>query len=467
MNKRGNAFVYIYMIMTLFSFLYILLSSVEVKAAESWSGYWGNAGYTFNSTSGELELYNLGLDLGNAYPIEPNPWEYNPSKRSSRVDPNLIRKITIESKVYAPKDSSHFFSTLDGKGLPNLNEIEGLKFLDTSNTTNMTRMFDKAISLKSLDLDSFDTHKVNSMNAMFANMRSLSNLKLANFNTSSVTDMGGMFYDTPKLKEIDLSSFDTSITTNMVSMFFNDTAVKELQTLNLSSFNFSKVSNKAYMFFGEQNLSKISLSSSFYDPQNTVSLPEIQANEQFNGNWKKENGGTVGTTKQFLADYTSNSAGTYVWESKIDPLDPDDPNQTELLLKNVPNEFHFQTKLNIKNYQIEAELTNENISVYNDRQDRDWFLKAVLDQNKLIGENQSIFNVQQFKINETNLIGTGSSGIISKAPDTKTLKNNVGDLKTEIKNISISFSDDELKLKANESLQGQIVFQLYNTLIAE
>lgn len=458
----------IFIMLAFFSFffsIYMFFSSIEGKAAESFSGLWGNAGFTFNSTNGDLEVYNLGLDLGNAYPSEPNPWEYNSYQK--RVDSNLIRKITFKSKVYAPEDSSRFFSTLDGKGLPNLSDIEGLQFLDTSNTTNMTRMFDKAVSLKSLNLDSFDTHKVNNMNAMFANDRSLSNLSLSNFMTSSVTDMSGMFYDTPKLKKIDLSSFDTSRTTTMVNMFLNDTDDKELQTLNLSNFNFSNVSNKAGMFFGEKKLSKLSLPSSFYDPKNTVSLPEIQSNDQFTGNWKKENGGTVGTTSQFLADYNSNSAGTYVWEDKVDPLVPDDPNQNELVLRHVPNEFRFQTKLSIQNYQVEAKLTNENVSVYNDRKDRDWSLKAVLDQNKLIGENQSVFNVQQFKINEINLIGTGFSGIISKAPDIKTLQNNVGNLTKEINNISISFSDDKLNLKANESLQGQIIFQLYNTLTAE
>ncbi|WP_159102640.1 BspA family leucine-rich repeat surface protein [Listeria cornellensis] len=49
---------------------------------------------------------------------------------------------------------------------------------DTSNVTDMTRMFSDARGLTSVDVGSWDTSKVTSMTYMFANATSLDTLKL-------------------------------------------------------------------------------------------------------------------------------------------------------------------------------------------------------------------------------------------------------------------------------------------------
>ncbi|MGK0607195.1 BspA family leucine-rich repeat surface protein [Enterococcus gilvus] len=392
------------------------------------------------------------------------PWE---TDQPYHVDPKSIKKITFESKVYAPRNSTQLFSTLDGKGLINLSSIEGMQFLDTSHVTNMTRMFDQMKSIQTLDLSSFNTQNVNSMNAMFANTRSLVNLNLNNFITSSVTDMSGMFYDTPQINNFALSSFDTSRVTDMSNMFYNDTDINSLTNLSLSTFDFSQVKNKSDMLYGQKKLDTISLPTSFYDPNNTVSLPEITENEQFSGNWKNENGETVGPTNEFLKNYRSTSAGTFTWEEKVDPLNPDDPTQTDLLLREVPNGFTFQTKLTGIDYQLSADPSDEKFIIYNNREDRSWSVKAEINHDELIGNSQDTFEVQQFRINGINLIGTGASGVICKSTDNKTIGNNVGNIQTEVKSAAIDFSDVDFKLKANEVLQGQINYHLYNTPTAE
>ena len=99
-----------------------------------------------------------------------------------------------------------------------LETIEGIQYLNTSNVTNMNRMFARCYSLTSLDLSNFDTSNVTSMNSMFEECYSLSSLDLSNFDTSNVTDMGSMF-NYSNLTSLDLSSFDTQKVEVMWDMF--------------------------------------------------------------------------------------------------------------------------------------------------------------------------------------------------------------------------------------------------------
>ena len=82
--------------------------------------------------------------------------------------------------------------------------------LNTSQVTNMERMFNLNENLISLDLGLFNTSQVSNMNSMFSNCTSLKSLNLSNFNTANVTDMDYMFGGCSALTSLDLSSFDTS-----------------------------------------------------------------------------------------------------------------------------------------------------------------------------------------------------------------------------------------------------------------
>ena len=63
------------------------------------------------------------------------------------------------------------------KLLPHLTNID-LSGWNTSNITDMSKMFNSCSSLTSLDLSGFDTNKVTNMNGMFGNCSKLSNLTL-------------------------------------------------------------------------------------------------------------------------------------------------------------------------------------------------------------------------------------------------------------------------------------------------
>ena len=71
--------------------------------------------------------------------------------------------------------------------------IEGMKYLNTSEVTNMAYMFTDCTQLRSLDLSAFNTSKVTGMPGMFSGCCMLTILDLSAFNTSKVTFMTHMF----------------------------------------------------------------------------------------------------------------------------------------------------------------------------------------------------------------------------------------------------------------------------------
>ena len=186
-------------------------------------------------------------------------------------------------KVIANKNSAYLFN-----GFTKLVSIEGLEYLDTSQATNMSRMFDNCRKLISLDLSSFDTSKVINMNNMFNFCSNLTSLNLSKFDTSQVTDMSMMFnfcsnltslnlsnFDTSKvinmsymfqycsnLKSITLTRFNTLNTTHMTSMFQNCSSLEEL---DLSSFNMENVLYIGSMFSGCTNLKEIDLRNATFN----------------------------------------------------------------------------------------------------------------------------------------------------------------------------------------------------------
>ena len=128
--------------------------------------------------------------------------------------------------------------------------------LNTSNVTEMNRMFSSCKSLQSLDLSTFDTSNVTGMAGMFAFDSSLKSLDVSHFDTSKVTRMGGMFRECDKLQSLDLSHFDTSNVTEMDYMF----AFDYFQSLDLSTFDTSNVTEMSNMFTFNRSLQVLNIS---------------------------------------------------------------------------------------------------------------------------------------------------------------------------------------------------------------
>ncbi|MCJ1978228.1 BspA family leucine-rich repeat surface protein [Lactococcus paracarnosus] len=293
---------------------------------------WKDATWTFDRDSGILTI-NSG-ELGS---YESSPWRRSDDKK---IDGNQVKQIIFSGDNKAPKYSGSLFANL-----PNLTEIVNLAKLDTSQATNMDRMFLGCRSLKSIDLSQFNTGNVTSTEWMFQDCSSLTELNLKAFDTSNVTKiwmmfsgcasltsidlsnldvknvatMGKLFYGCSSLTSINLSGFDTSSAVNMGHMFQGCTSLKNL---DLSSFKIKKVTTMMQMF-RDVPLSSLTLGADFKFIGIDAGLSNptaLNTGDKLTGNWIKNDGKSAAyTTKNFIAKYGKTDdlkAGTYVAELK-------------------------------------------------------------------------------------------------------------------------------------------------------
>ena len=114
-----------------------------------------------------------------------------------------------------PTSTYHWFYEMR-----NLESINGMRYLNTSEVTRMDGMFTRCYKLTVLDLGSFNTSKVTDMYAMFYGCRSLTSLDLSSFDTHNVTNMDEMFHDCDKLRTIYGTDWDTGAVTESRLMFY-------------------------------------------------------------------------------------------------------------------------------------------------------------------------------------------------------------------------------------------------------
>ena len=166
-----------------------------------------------------------------------------------------IKNVIFEESfnTYTPTSLKEFFSDCTG-----LNEITGLKYLNTAEVTDMSHMFWNCRNLSSLDLTNFNTTKVENMFGMFFDCENLSSLVISNFNTANVTDMSYMFHYCKNLSSLDIPNFNIAKVTDMSYMF---NMCQKLTELNLSNFKTEKAKNMSNMFSFCNMLEKLNLSN--------------------------------------------------------------------------------------------------------------------------------------------------------------------------------------------------------------
>ena len=166
-----------------------------------------------------------------------------------------ITQIVIDESFrnVEPKTTASWFESLSA-----VTEIRGLDNLNTSEVTDMSRMFAGCSALRTLDVSRFDTSQVTDMREMFSGCESLTELDLYFFDTSKVTDMSRMFAVCSGLRSLDVSRFDTSQVTDMSNMF---RGCSSSTTLNLSGFDTSKVKDMHAMFKNCKSLTLLDLSN--------------------------------------------------------------------------------------------------------------------------------------------------------------------------------------------------------------
>lgn len=144
-------------------------------------------------------------------------------------------------RMFEDCDSLNSLALFDTSSVTNMERmfckcthITSTPLYDTGSVTNMKQSFLLCSRLASVPL--FDMHSVTTTYEMF-NQTRLTTVPL--FDTSSVTDMTGMFNACSRLTTVPL--FDTSSTTTMRNMFYNCTSLTSIPLFNTSSvtsFNF-------------------------------------------------------------------------------------------------------------------------------------------------------------------------------------------------------------------------------------
>ena len=151
---------------------------------------------------------------------------------------------SLKALLDATRSCYYLFNQYKGTSVNGL-----ISYSDTSNVTNMSRMFYYCSSLTTIP--QLDTSKVNIMGDMFYNCSSLTTVP--QLDVSSVTDMSNMFKKCSSLKSILMTGmkthFNISVSTNfeesdLVTILNNLATVTSTKTLTMGSTNLAKLTDE-------------------------------------------------------------------------------------------------------------------------------------------------------------------------------------------------------------------------------
>ena len=214
-------------------------------------GTWGTSKWDYTQEGDDYILHLHAGTLGTPEKDDVN-WDEGIGSLKTAFKSQLTQ-IIIDPGVIANQNSSGLF-----RDLKKLKTIQGLENLDTSQVTDMSRMFYNCDVLTNMDVSHFDTSQVTDMGMMFEYCEKLTSLDVSHFDTSQVTNMALMFDDCRGLTNLDVSHFDTSQVIEMNLMFYY---CENLADLDVSHFDTSQVTDMGMMFRGCYNLTNLDLSS--------------------------------------------------------------------------------------------------------------------------------------------------------------------------------------------------------------
>ena len=252
-------------------------SYVLMTDTEGWKGYTERQGAV-------VGIQPASADRSNRYAVLNNGkmtlyYDKKMSSRSGTVLPhkeewqNYAEEITecVIDKSFANlklKSLSYFFDNLK-----NLKSIKGMKYLDTSETMDMSYMFASCKNLTSLDVSGFKTDKVMTMANMFASCKNLTSLDVSSFKTDNVAIMWGMFAGCSSLTSLDVSGFKTDKVTSIGYMFED---CSSLTSLDVSGFKTDNVKNMPGMFQYCSSLTSLDVKG--FNTDNVTRMEDMFAN---------------------------------------------------------------------------------------------------------------------------------------------------------------------------------------------
>ena len=210
-----------------------MMCALGIQAAEAYACYTSsNTTLTFYYDNYRSSRPGTTYDLntGSNY----TDWDTDGTKSS-------VTKVVFNSSFANARPTTTFDWFY---GMQKLQSITGMSYLNTSEVTNMSLMFQNCYLLTSLDLSHFNTSKVTDMGGMFSNATSLTSLDLSSFNTSKVTNMGWMFNQCSNLRTIYVGNgWSTAAVTSSTNMFSGCTSLVGGQG---TTYNASNPKDKTY-----------------------------------------------------------------------------------------------------------------------------------------------------------------------------------------------------------------------------
>ena len=217
----------------LFVLVAAIMSALGAAAAEAYACFTpSNTTLTFyyDSQRNSRPGTTYDLNTGSNY----TDWDTDGTKSS-------VTKVVFNSSFANARPTTTFDWFY---GMQKLQSITGMSYLNTSEVTNMSLMFQNCYLLTSLDLSHFNTSKVTDMGGMFSNATSLTSLDLSSFNTSKVTNMGWMFNQCSNLRTIYVGNgWSTAAVTSSTNMFSGCTSLVGGQG---TTYNASNPKDKTY-----------------------------------------------------------------------------------------------------------------------------------------------------------------------------------------------------------------------------
>lgn len=206
------------------------------------------AKYSYNTNYNTLPRFNTDFE----YDI----------KTTDNGDGTSIREIYSKQ----PPTEMNFYGGNNGE------QLLSVDYLNTSELTDMSDLFDGCYLLTSVNTSTFDTRKVTNMSYMFKGCNALTSLDLSGFDTSKVTNMTFMLAGCNKLAEIKASNLNVSKVKNMTYVFNGCSA---LTSLDLSNWNTIEAATMNYMFNGCSALTSL-------DIRNFLTIKSTSTSRMFN-----------------------------------------------------------------------------------------------------------------------------------------------------------------------------------------
>lgn len=135
----------------------------------------------------------------------------------------------------------------------NMTSIEGLQYLNTEKTTDMSGMFEWCGSLQSIDLNILNTENVENMTCMFDYCKNLKSVNMGQLNLKKLTTINQIFDYCEALTDVDLRSLEGKKVSNCAFMFYQ---CRNLKTLHIDRFSPQNVETYSNMFNAVPNTLK-------------------------------------------------------------------------------------------------------------------------------------------------------------------------------------------------------------------